>query len=100
MRTFGPRCMAWGSTTHLSGSSLAFIGNASAHETRGEDVDFLAEAFSIRRLEGSRWRLRRTRQLWGLKAALVPTILMKVLLIVIGSASLGFRPADKAVPRH
>jgi hypothetical protein len=31
-----------------------------------------AEAFSIRRQEGSRWRLRRTRQLWGLVDALVP----------------------------
>src|ERR1700680_2941737 len=31
-----------------------------------------AEAFSIRRQEGSRWRLRRTRHLWRLVAVLVP----------------------------
>src|SRR5271165_4492056 len=31
-----------------------------------------AEAFSIRRQEGSRWGLRRTRLLWRLEAALVP----------------------------
>ena len=37
----------------------------------GRRRELRAEAFSIRRLEGSRWRLRRTRQLWGLKAALV-----------------------------
>ena len=55
----------------LSDSSLALIGNASAHDSLGRRRAPRAEAFSIRRLEGSRWRLRRTRQLWGLKAALV-----------------------------
>jgi len=50
-------------------------------ELRGEAVRVRAEAFSIRRLEGSRWRLRRTRHLWGLKAALVPILVMAVLLI-------------------
>jgi len=44
----------------LSEWSLALIGNAWAHDIRGEEVHVLAEAFSIRRLEGSRWRLRRT----------------------------------------
>jgi len=43
--------------------SLALIGNASAREGRSEEVR--AEAFSIRRLEGSRWRLRRTRLIYG-----------------------------------
>ena len=43
----------------LGGSSLALIGNASAHEGRAK-ICIQAEAFSIRRLEGSRWRLRRT----------------------------------------
>jgi hypothetical protein len=55
----------------MSEKSLAFIGNASAHEGRGEDARSEREAFSIRRLEGSGWRLERRRQLWGLKAALV-----------------------------
>jgi len=36
------------------------IGNASADDSRVED-EVGAEAFSIRRLEGRRWRLRRTR---------------------------------------
>jgi hypothetical protein len=45
----------------MSVESLAFIGNASAREGRNEEVRVAAEAFSIRRLEGSRWRLRRTR---------------------------------------
>jgi hypothetical protein len=37
----------------------------------GRRRELRAEAFSIRRLEGSRWRLRRTRQLWELNASLV-----------------------------
>ncbi len=41
-------------------SSLALIGNASAHELLIEERKFPTEAFSIRRLEGRRWRLRRT----------------------------------------
>jgi hypothetical protein len=45
---------------HLDVLSLAFIGNASAHDKLGRRREFRAEAFSIRRLEGSRWRLRRT----------------------------------------
>ena len=52
--------------------SLAFIGNASAHKSGGRRAA-RAEAFSIRRQEGSRWRLRRTRHLWRLVALLVPT---------------------------
>jgi hypothetical protein len=55
----------------MSEKSLAFIGNASADESLSEDVPVRAEAFSIRRLEGSRWRLQRTRQLWKLNASLV-----------------------------
>src|SRR6266478_6659754 len=43
-----------------SGLSLALIGNASGGEFSGtRRIAF--EAFSIRRLGGSRWRLRRTR---------------------------------------
>jgi len=42
-----------------SGLSLALIGNASAHNP-GARWKLRAEAFSMRRLEGSRWRLRRT----------------------------------------
>ena len=55
----------------MAGWSLALIGNASAHKIEARTAR-RAEAFSIRRLEGSRWRLRRTRQLWGFNAALVP----------------------------
>src|ERR1700736_1658538 len=40
--------------------SLALIGNVSARKCRGEELAPIAETFSIRRLEGSRWRLRRT----------------------------------------
>jgi hypothetical protein len=39
--------------------SLALIGNASVVKS-GMKPGARAEAFSIRRLEGSRWRLRRT----------------------------------------
>ena len=52
--------------------SLGLIGNASAARYPGRRRERRAEAFSISRLEGSRWRLRRMRQLCGLKAALVP----------------------------
>src|ERR1039458_2153672 len=48
-----------------------------------------AEAFSIRRLEGSRWRLRRTRQLWGLKAALIGPFPMCTLPSVSAMAGVG-----------
>src|SRR5258708_3135568 len=44
--------------------SLALIGNASAHKIEEETAP-RAEAFSIRRLEGSRWRLRRMRSAMG-----------------------------------
>jgi len=54
-----------------------------------------AEAFSIRRLEGSRWRLRRTRQLWGLKAALVPPILVAVPLVFPVSARVAFERGQR-----
>ena len=47
----------------LNGLSLALIGNGSAEKCR-ERAGWWAEAFSIRRLEVSRWRLRRTRELW------------------------------------
>src|SRR5580704_7057805 len=43
-----------------SGLSLALIGNASGKEFPGRRK-LTPEAFSIRRLGGSRWRLRRTR---------------------------------------
>jgi hypothetical protein len=47
--------------THLAEKSLALIGNASAVKGRIGAEIAAAEAFSIRRLGGSRWRLRRTR---------------------------------------
>jgi len=43
------------------GLSLGLIGNASAHDGRSKGIRVAAEAFSISRREGSRWRLRRTR---------------------------------------
>ena len=45
---------------HFDGLSLALIGNDAAREGRGAAVLVVAESFSIRRLEGSRRRLRRT----------------------------------------
>src|SRR5262245_33975629 len=45
----------------LSEKSLAFIGNASKPRT----IALPKSAFSITRLEGSRWRLRRTR--WAME---------------------------------
>src|SRR5439155_26493468 len=47
----------------LGVSSLALIGNASRADCRG--AGSRREAFSIRRLGGSRWRLRRTRCAMG-----------------------------------
>jgi len=44
--------------------SLALIGNASG-QTFGAERGSRSEAFSIRRLGGSRWRLRRTRSAMG-----------------------------------
>ncbi len=44
---------------HPTVESLALIGKASVHDSRVKTC-LPAEAFSIRRLEGSRWRLRRT----------------------------------------
>ncbi len=52
---------------HLSVESLALIGNASADDSRDEDVRFRPRRFRSRRLEGSRWWVRRTR-LWGKNA--------------------------------
>src|ERR1035441_1757927 len=46
------------------GLSLALIGNASG-QTAGDGAGSRSEAFSIRRLGGSRWRLRRTRCAMG-----------------------------------
>src|SRR3974390_842025 len=46
---------------HLDEKSLALIGNVSARKCRGKAVELTAETFSMRRLGGSRWRLRRTR---------------------------------------
>jgi len=46
------------------GSSLALIGNASGADCGG-GAGSRSEAFSIRRLGGSRWRLRRTRCAMG-----------------------------------
>jgi hypothetical protein len=48
----------------LSEWSLALIGNASG-QTLGAERGSRSEAFSIRRLGGSRWRLRRTRGAMG-----------------------------------
>ena len=48
----------------LDGWSLALIGNASG-QTAGDGAGSRSEAFSIRRLRGSRWRLRRTRCAMG-----------------------------------
>ena len=45
----------------LHEKSLALIGNVAARKCRGEAVALIAETFSMRRLGGSRWRLRRTR---------------------------------------
>jgi hypothetical protein len=45
-------------------SSLALIGNASGQDLE-EREKTRSEAFSIRRLGGSRWRLRRTRCAMG-----------------------------------
>jgi hypothetical protein len=47
--------------SHLDVLSLALIGNVSARKCRGKAVARVAETFSMRRLGGSRWRLRRTR---------------------------------------
>ena len=44
--------------THLS---LALIGNVAAPDCRDEAVVLIAGTFSIRRLEGRRWWLRRAR---------------------------------------
>ena len=50
----------------VSGWSLALIGNASGQIVGVErDSNIRTEAFSIRRLGGSRWRLRRTRCAMG-----------------------------------
>ena len=49
--------------------SLALIGNASA-QTLGVERGSRSEAFSIRRLGGSRWRLRRTRCAMGFERQL------------------------------
>src|SRR6266567_1515568 len=48
----------------LNGWSLALIGNASG-QTAGDGAGSRSEAFSIRRLGGNRWRLRRTRCAMG-----------------------------------
>jgi hypothetical protein len=45
------------------GSGL--IGNVSARKCRGEAGVLIAEIFSIRRLEGNRWRLRQMRSAIG-----------------------------------
>jgi len=74
----------------MSEMSLAFIGNASAVVGRSEGEKRGAEAFSIRRLEGSRWRFRRTRHLWGLKATLIRADREVMLLIVAAMPKLGF----------
>src|SRR5215471_2172356 len=46
----------------MDGWSLALIGNASGRTHRGRR-ESRCEAFAIRRLGGSRWRLRRTREM-------------------------------------
>jgi hypothetical protein len=51
-----------------SGLPLALIGNASG-QTFARDGS-RSEAFSIRRLGGSRWRLRRTRGAMGFESTL------------------------------
>ena len=54
----------------VSDLSLALIGNASGQTFVGEG-GLESEAFSIRRLGGSRWRLRRTRCAMGFEWRLV-----------------------------
>ena len=46
---------------HMYGIPLAFIGHAS----KPKPIALLKSAFSITRFEGSRWRLRRTRSVYG-----------------------------------
>ena len=46
----------------MDGWSLALIGNASSRTLRVRR-ESRSDAFSIRRLGGSRWRLRRTREM-------------------------------------
>jgi hypothetical protein len=55
--------------TPISGWSLALIGNASG-QTLGWSGDLDPRRFSIRRLGGSRWRLRRTRCAMGFERQL------------------------------
>jgi hypothetical protein len=52
-----------------SGLSLALIGNASGQDLEEREKS-RSEAFSIRRLGGSRWRLRRTRCAMGFECQL------------------------------
>jgi hypothetical protein len=53
----------------LSVWPLALIGNASLHSSWG-GAESRSEAFSITRLEGSRWCLRRTRGAMGFESTL------------------------------
>jgi hypothetical protein len=53
----------------VSGWSLALIGNASGQDLEEREKS-RSEAFSIRRLGGSRWRLRRTRCAMGIESTL------------------------------
>jgi hypothetical protein len=49
----------------LDEKSLGLIGNVSAQKCPGRSEPFWAEAVSISRLEGSRWRLRQMRSAMG-----------------------------------
>src|SRR5450755_4899496 len=59
----------WGWHEITPGLSLALIGNASGADCGG-GAGSRSEAFSIRRLGGSRWRLRRTRCAIGFECQL------------------------------
>src|ERR1035437_6453924 len=61
--------LRFGTRRITPGLSLALIGNASG-KTVEEGQKSRSEAFSIRRLGGSRWRLRRTRCAMGFERQL------------------------------
>jgi hypothetical protein len=59
--------------------SLALIGNVSARERLDEAVVLIAETFSIRRQEGSRWRFAADAgQLWDLNGVFLDSRTLKV----------------------
>src|SRR5262245_12380180 len=75
---------------HMSEKSLAFIGNASAHESRGEEASFdpsrLREGDLKEAAGGCVGRL-----LWGLNAPLLPARPMRTLPSIAETAGIAFR---------